>query len=207
LDRVTEQTERRNGRELIQAASIFLASLVYLWFLAKPAPWAGVVLAAAILRHWRSQSDTLVSLGLGWPHVACSFRRWATLWLVCTALFLYIGRNRLYDVRILERGAMYFVWCLIQQTVYQTIVYRSLRDNLRSRWVAAAVAGVAFSLVHAPNPILVGGTLIWGIASSLLFEVCPSAPALALLQVMLSSMLMWLTPYDLHHGFRIGPFY
>ncbi len=91
--------------------------------------------------------------------------------------------------------------------VFQSMTYVPLRNSLTDRRVAASLAGVAFALAHAPNPVLVPATLAWGIAACLLFERCRSVWGLALLQVMLSSMLMWATPPRLHHGFRIGPYY
>jgi hypothetical protein len=53
----------------------------------------------------------------------------------------------------------------------------------------------------------VPATFLWGVASSWLFERLPSIPALALLQWMLSSILYEFSPYDWHHGFRVGPGY
>jgi hypothetical protein len=82
-----------------------------------------------------------------------------------------------------------------------------LRKNLRSLALAAGLAGLAFAAAHAPNPILLPATFVWGIASSLLFERCRTVWGLALMQVMLASMLLWTTPAEMNHGFRIGPYY
>jgi hypothetical protein len=55
--------------------------------------------------------------------------------------------------------------------------------------------------------VLVWGCLFWGAASSLLLGSCRSVLALAVMQVFLSSTAMSVTPYEIHQGFRIGPFY
>ena len=50
-------------------------------------------------------------------------------------------------------------------------------------------------------------TALWGAISSYLFERWPSIVALALIQLMFSSLLYELTPWEWHHGFRVGPGY
>jgi membrane protease YdiL (CAAX protease family) len=105
------------------------------------------------------------------------------------------------------RGALlYFLWSCLQQLTLQSMIYLPLRTALPPI-KAAFFTGLIFAVVHAPNPVLVVGTLIWGMAAPLLFERWRSIWALGLAQVALSSLLLQLTPYRLNHGFRIGPFY
>ncbi len=194
-------------REIAEAFTFFCAVLLFLWFLAIPLPWTGGLLLVAIGISWRRRSLGWASLGLGWKELRCSARRWSVLWIVCTLLFVVLGHRTLFSLPRLEGGLVYFVWSAAQQVVYQSMIFMPLRKNLRSLALAAGIAGFAFAAVHAPNPILVPATLVWGIASSLLFERCRTVWGLALMQVMLSSMLMWVTPAELHHNFRIGPYY
>jgi len=183
------------------------AVLAYLWFLVIPLPWAGVVLLAAVGFSWRRRALRVTALGLGWREFIASFAAWRWLWIVCTLLFVALGYRFVFRWSALEGGLIYLAWSVAQQVVYQSMTYMPLRLHLRRVAPAAGLAGLAFALVHAPNPVLLPATLVWGAASSLLFERCRSVWGLALLQVMLSSVLMWVTPPALHHGFRIGPYY
>jgi len=194
-------------REIAEAFAFFCAVLLFLWFLVIPAPWTGVLFPLAVGLSWRRRSLNWTSLGLGWRELRSSFRRWRVLWIVCTLLFLVLGYHFRLRPSMLERGLIYFVWSAVQQVVYQSMMFMPLRKNLRSLALAAGLAGLAFAAVHAPNPILVPATFAWGIASCLLFERCRTVWGLALMQFMLSSMLLWVTPVQLNHNFRIGPRY
>ena len=202
-----ERPERNNDRgELILSAAAVIATEAYIWLLAGRARWTIVVPIALIALLWRRQSQTLDSLGLGFPAFVRSLRLWRVLWIVSALLFLLIGRHALFSVHVLLRGCVYFVWCVVQQLAFQSVVYSVFRKDL-GRWAAALVAGLVFALLHSPNPVLMAGTLVWGFASGLLFDNCRSVVGLALLQVMFSSLLLWLAPYELHHGLRVGPSY
>jgi membrane protease YdiL (CAAX protease family) len=198
---------QRRAREIAEAIAFFLALLAYLWLLAIPFPWAGVLVLLAVAVSWRRRSLTPQSLGLGWEEFRASGRRWGGVWIFSVALFLILGYRSLFSFAALTHGAVYFTWAAAQQVVYQSMTYLPLRDNLKSRWLAAGLAGVAFSIMHVPNPVLVPATLVWGVASSLLFERSRTVWGLALLQMMLSSTLFWITPPELNRDFRIGPYY
>jgi hypothetical protein len=194
-------------RELLETAAFFLGVLVFLWFLVIPFPLAGVALLAPIILAWRRRSESLTSLGLGLRAFLRSFRAWSVIWAATGLAFFLFAFRALGSWAVLQQGFVYFVWSAAQQLVFQSMTYVPLRRSLTDARLAALIAGLAFALVHAPNPVLVPATLVWGTAACLLFERCGSVLGLALLQMMLSSMLMWTTPASLHHGFRIGPYY
>lgn len=198
---------QRRVSDLAEAIAFFLAVLAYLWWLAIPFPWAGVLVLLAVAVSWRRRSLTPKSLGLGWAEFLASGRRWSVVWIFSLSLFLILGQRKIFGVPALAHGALYFAWAAAQQVVYQSMTYLPLRDYLNRRRLAAGLAGVAFSVMHLPNPILVPATYAWGVASSLLFERCRTAWGLALLQVVLSSTLFWITPRELNRNFRIGPYY
>jgi hypothetical protein len=193
--------------DLAEAAAFFLALLLFLWFLARPLPWTGVMLPAAVVLSWRRRALTAASLGLGWKQLRRSVRNWSVLWVLSIVLFVALGHRVLFRLAVLEQGCVGFAWAAVQQVVYQSMIYMPLGNNLRSRRLAAGLSGLAFALAHVPNPVLVAGTLVWGVAACFLFERCRSVWGLALMQVMLSSMLFWVTPAELNRNFRIGPYY
>ena len=198
---------QRRASEIAEAIAFFLALLAYLCLLVIPLPWSGVLILLAVAVSWHRRTLTPKSLGLGWEELRASGRRWTGGWVFSVALFLILGYRSLFSLAALEHGAVYFAWAAAQQVVYQSMTYLPLRDNLKSRWLAVGLAGAAFSIMHVPNPVLVPATLLWGIASSLLFERCRTVWGLALLQMMLSSTLFWITPPELNRHFRIGPYY
>lgn len=197
----------QSARGVAEAAAFFAAVLVYLWVLVIPWPWTGVLLLAAVAVSWRRRSLTARELGLGRRALMSCWRSWAPLWILSAGLVLAQGSGRLFHLRTLTDGAAYFAWSALQQVVYQSMTYLPLRDSLESRRWAAALAGLGFAAVHAPNPILLPATFVWGTLSSLLFERCRSVWGLALLQTMLSSVLLWVAPPELSRSFRIGPYY
>jgi hypothetical protein len=199
----------RNSRqsELFLAAAIFVATEMYIWLAAAGGRWTIVFPIALVLILWRGQAQSPASLGFRFATFLQCFRQWYVLWIPSVALFLFLGRHILFHTNVLVRGCVYFVWCALQQTLYQSVIWGVLRKNVNRRWAAAIFAGLLFALLHAPNRVLILGTLFWGIAASLLFESCRTVIGLALLQVIFSSMLLWETPYPLNRGFRTGPAY
>jgi len=193
--------------EVAEAAAFFVAVLGYLWLLVIPLPWTGVLLVAGVALSWRRRRLTAQELGLSWRPLASCWRSWAPLWILSAGLVLGLGHGRLFHLRTLTDGGAYFAWSALQQVVYQSMTYLPLRESVGGRRRAAALAGLAFAAVHAPNPILIPATLVWGTVSSLLFERCRSVWGLALLQTMLSSALLWIAPPHLSRSFRIGPYY
>ncbi len=188
------------------SALIFLSAEAYIWIFAAHARY--VVLAPLLLVGilWRSEKQTPASLGLAVEPFLRSFRDWRMLWIFTSALFLFLGRHTLASGYVLVRGCFYFGWCAIQQMLFQSVICSPLRKALPAN-IAVLFAALFFAVLHWPNPILVPATFIWGALSMLLFEKCRTVFSIALLQVMWSSMLLWLAPYHLTHGFRIGPWY
>jgi hypothetical protein len=198
---------QRRVREIAGAIGFFLALLAYLWLLAIRLPWSGVLVLLAVAVAWRRRSLTPKSLGLEWDDFRASGQRWVVVWIFSVSLFLVLGYRSLFSFAALTHGAVYFAWGAAQQVVYQSMTYLPLRENLKSRGLAAGLAGAAFSIMHFPNPILVPATFVWGVASSLLFERCRTVWGLALLQTMLASTLFWITTLELNRNFQIGPYY
>ncbi len=197
----------RDRAELGLSAAIILATEAYIWLGTTTARWTIVFPIALIALLWCRQSQTLDSLGLRFSTFIRSLRQWHVLWIATVVLFLLLGWDALFRPSVLLRGCIYFVWCLLQQLTFQSVVYSVWRKQFPQRWAAALLAGLVFALLHAPNPVLMAGTLLWGVVSCLLFENCRSVLGLALLQVMFSSILLWMVPYEVHHGLRVGPSY
>ena len=131
--------------------------------------------------------------------------RW---WLAsCMAAVMIVCWMRAIPAHLVYRWFVYLSWCIIQQLLFQNMVYRRLAAAFGSSWRTSICAGALFAALHIPNPILVPATFLWGTVSTRMFESRPSIPALPLWQALLSILLYWLTPVELNHQFRVGPGY
>ena len=198
---------KRDRSGVVEALVFTAATLVYIWALRPDAAWTVWILvawSAVTLARTSKLPDEAGLSPLGFAQTIFAWRYAVLAGLLALSLVL---RERLAEPELLLRGAAYFVWCCIQQTVYQNVVYRRMKNSFGAGVQAWLLSGLMFALAHLPNPVLVPATAAWGVASSYLFEKWPSIPALALVQVTLSSLLYELTPLSWHHGFRVGPGY
>lgn len=198
---------KRTKTGLIEALAFTAAVLAYIWVFRFRAPWTLSLLLAWVVTACLLHRETVDSCGLSARRFAQAVVAWRYLWPGALLALGLVLQERLVDPELLARGALYFSWCCVQQVVYQNLVYRRLRAGIGSEAPPWLLSGLLFGLVHWPNPVLVPATALWGTISSYLFERWPSIVALALVQFMFSSLLYELTPWDWHHGFRVGPRY
>src|SRR5262245_56617631 len=156
---------------------------------------------------WLVHGHTVASLGFSVRALLRCVARWRLLFLLLVVLWVVIEAWTLGSVLTWWHAGRYLVWCVIQQAVYQSMVFLPFHRICGRPSLVALIAGVLFALVHLPNPVLVPTTFVWGLCSSLLFARYPSVLGLAVLQVLLSAIGVAVLPLALHHGFRVGPFY
>jgi Type II CAAX prenyl endopeptidase Rce1-like len=198
---------KRSKVGLIEALAFSAAVLAYIWVFRFRAPWTLWLLVAWAAVAYTVHRETPDSTGLSMRCFLQALADWRYLWPGALLALGLVLQQRLADPQLLARGGAYFVWCCVQQAVYQNLVYRRLRASLGTHPPPWLLSGMIFGLVHWPNPVLVPVTAVWGALSSYLFERWPSVPALALVQFLFSTLLYELTPWDWHHGFRVGPRY
>jgi hypothetical protein len=186
-----------------EAVAFAAGAMLFIWRPREVSPyWVAVLVAAMLASFWR-HAETAVSLGLGIDAGLRAGRAWWPAWLVLIPVTLWLARNRLSGAA--GHALVYLVWCVAQQLAYQKMVSDRLREGLGPGWGTRTVSGALFAMVHAPNPVLMPATFVWGIASSYLFERFPSVIALGILQFFLSTVLFLLTPLAWNHGMRVGP--
>ena len=192
---------------MLVALGFMAAVLIDIWLLRPITAWGDALPAACAALSFVGRRESVQSLGLTARQFTEALRAWAVPLAACLAAAgvgcAVSGR----PVYLLVRGAAYFAWCALQQFLLQDVVYRNVRAAAGPTWASSAVSGILFAIVHAPNPILAPATLLWGMLSTRLFERHPSVFALALLQTLLSALLLWATPPALSHDFRVGPGY
>jgi len=197
----------RSAAGLAEAFGFTAVVLADIWYLRPNSAWWDLLPLACVTVSMFAHRETLTSLGLSGAEFVAAVRSWRIplIAAVIAAIAGCILEGRPWF--LLFRGFLYFLWCVLQQFVLQNMIYRRVRDATGSVWSACVLAGILFAAAHVPNPVLVPATLLWGIAAARLFESRPSIIALALLQTTLSALLLWLTPDDWSHQFRIGPGY
>ena len=188
---------------MIEALVFTALVLIDVWSVHSRIFWSsvcGVFALVSLLAHRDS-------LGLSMPEFGAAVRAWRVPLTISAAAVAAGLLLKEHPLNLLLRGLVYFVWCIVQQILLQHLVYRRLRVVLGATWTASLLAGVLFTVVHIPNPVLVPATFVWGTLATRLFEHRPSILAIALLQALLSSLLIWLTPAAWNHQFRVGPGY
>jgi hypothetical protein len=198
---------KRDKSGVVEPLIFAAATLVYIWTLRQSAPWTICLLvlwSGVILVRLGGSTD---EIGLSPQRFSEALVAWRGGFLAGLVALCLVLQQRLTEPETLFQGSLYFVWCCIQQLVYQNVIYRRARTSLGAGRPAWIFCGLVFGIVHLPNPVLVPATTVWGTISSYLFERRPSIPALALAQVALSSLLYEVTPMAWRHGFRVGPAY
>jgi len=97
----------------------------------------------------------------------------------------------------------YAIWAAVQQFLLQDFVLLRLLRVLSAKHAAIAAA-LLFSLAHLPNPILTPLTLVWGLASCLLFLRYRNLYPLAVAHAILGITLAISVPGHVDHNMRVG---
>lgn len=196
---------QRNHRSILEVLLFTGGVVAYLWL--RTWPWAiviPVVLLVATALAFRARSEGVDSLGLNLRLFVRSLTEWRVWYLASLVGLVIIGGERLLLPGLLYRGFRYFLWCVVQQVLYQNMVAKPMLGACKTPARACGAAAALFAAVHAPNPVLIPATFVWGGLSCRMFVRLRSAVGLALLQTLLSSLLYWITPLAWHRGFRVG---
>jgi membrane protease YdiL (CAAX protease family) len=101
----------------------------------------------------------------------------------------------------------YAAWALAQQYLLQAFVLRRFRQAGLPQTRACAMAAGLFSLLHAPNWLLVGLTAGMGTLWCRLFLRRPNILTLGLSHVTLSLLVYYAWPVSWLGNLTIGPMY
>ena len=146
-------------------------------------------------------------LGLGWPGLLAS--AWilpAAVVLAAVSIFCAAKMGTLHP---LYKGDFahvsgYVLWTIYQQFLLQDFVMDRLLAMVCSENAAVLIAGVLFAAAHMPNLTLAAATLVWGVASCVLFRRYRNLWALGLAQGLLGLCFAVCVPDALHHHLRVG---
>jgi membrane protease YdiL (CAAX protease family) len=105
---------------------------------------------------------------------------------------------------LMGRVRGYIVWSLLQQFMLQDYFLLRLLRLMPSKAAAVSTASLLFASAHIPNPVLMLGTLLWGIAACTLFLRYRDLYSLGVAHCLLGICIAVTVPAHIHHGMRVG---
>ncbi len=96
------------------------------------------------------------------------------------------------------------LWALFQQYALQGFINRRAQLALGAGTRSILLVAVVFSLIHLPNPLLTGLTLIGGLIWAAIYQRVPNLFALALSHTVVSLLLALSLSSDLFYNLRVG---
>jgi len=200
---------RSPRRDLIELAVAYTLILLVIW---SPRPWQGIlrwVAAAAVLAIAAFSFEGLQAMGLRRENFLRSL--WivgAALLLSAVAVVLAVWVRTLHvpatPLLFIKTYAGYILWTFVQQLLMQCFFLARILRLLPNPKIAAVVTALIFAAAHLPNPLLAPVTLLWGLASCLLFLRYRNLYTLALAHAILGVTLTIAVPAAVHHNMRVG---
>ncbi len=194
--------------------AIFFALLVsYIWLWKEAFPGHRAVVLALYVgigleTHWRRR-ESARAIGFRLDNLG-AFTRLAVRWLAlpvvaAAAAGLALGGGAFPAPAQWPLNVGWSVaWGTAQEYGLACVFYRRLRDLLRAPQATLAAAAV-FSLLHLPNPFMVGLTLALGLVACALYERHPNVLGLGLVHGATSFLLANSLPGWLTFDWMVGP--
>src|ERR1700722_2891181 len=105
---------------------------------------------------------------------------------------------------LMGRVRGYLVWSLLQQFMLHDYFLLRLLRLMPTKGAALATAAILFASAHIPNPVLIIGTLLWGLAACVLFLRYRDLYSLGVAHCILGICIAVTVPAHIHHGMRAG---
>jgi membrane protease YdiL (CAAX protease family) len=197
------------SRDLIELAVAYALILLVIW---SPRPWQRIlwwVAAAAVLAIAAASFQGLQAMGLRRENFLRS------LWIVglasllsAVAVVLAIWLRTLHvpptPLLFIRTFAGYILWTFVQQLLMQCFFLARILRLLPNPKLAVLVTALIFAAAHLPSPILAPLTLLWGLASCLLFLRYRNLYTLALAHAILGVTLAITVPGPVVRNMRVG---
>jgi membrane protease YdiL (CAAX protease family) len=170
--------------------------------------WIGLIGAAWIIGRTVTSGRSAEELGLG----VSGFRQSAwiiTAALVAAAVLLLTGwyfgwlHGLISPVSVSTHVIAYSAWAFQQEFILQAFLFLNLLPVL-GKPRAILFSGIAFSLAHVPNPVLMLATLVIGLCFTAGFARYRNIYALAIAHAVLGLSVAVALPADLHRNMRVG---
>ena len=107
-------------------------------------------------------------------------------------------------LQFLQRYGGYAIWSFLQEFLLLNFFLLRLLRLIPGRYKAALAASSLFAFVHLPNPVLTPLTLLWGLASCLIFLRYRNLYIPAVGHAILGITIAITVPGPLDHNMRVG---
>ena len=200
---------RSRRRDLIELAGIYALLLIVIWT-PRPWQWSLWAIAVACIATLSVVSfNGLAPMGFRSANLVRSL--WAVGVSVGVALIAVTVADRLHTLRMPATPVLFFrqygvyaVWACIQQVILQSFFLSRLLRLLPNAIAASGLAAGMFAIAHLPNPILTVATLIFGLASCLLFLRYRNLWTLAMSHAILGIGIAVTIPVQVDHNMLVG---
>jgi hypothetical protein len=198
---------------LVEALGFAALVGMYIWKWQAASPRSWWILAAWMVGSALVRRDTPKTLGWRADNLWAATRKAVPFFVIASLAVcgagLFMGMLQRLPAHWIEprRFTGYLAFCLLQQVALNSFLTNRLLGYFEKTWRAALLAGVLFSALHWPNPVLVPLTLVGGAAMSWLFARERNILPLVFGQAVLGALVWWAFPLAWHHSMRVGPGY
>ena len=190
--------------------------LSYIWLWHAQFHGAALLILAlyfgvGILSHVR-RGESLRHLGLRIDNFPRAMRAVAFVVVPAIAATLVLGfAIGSWHFREWEHPVIQVLWMLGWATAQQygllCFFYLRFSEILAGPWAAIVGSSAIFATMHAPNPFLIGVTLVAGTVACTIYRRVPNLLAIGIGHAAISYVLLCALPFSVTHGLRVGPGY
>ena len=212
-----ERTEEISGRALAiwEIVSVVVSCLIAEWVVLAFVGRGKLVLAipvvlalALMIFSHRAYGESARDIGFRFDNFAADVKQLFLPTLAAIVLVMLVSRNLSPRDPWRWRFLLVPVWALFQQYVLQGYINRRVQivlgDSWKEGWKSALLVGLVFGVVHLPNPVLFGLTVVGGAIWAFIYQRTPNLFALALSHAVVSVAVALLFPPLWINSLRVG---
>lgn len=117
----------------------------------------------------------------------------------------YLAGTLRWELALIRRIFWYFFWAAFQQLFFQIFFTTQFKKVFANKYWVALCSALVFSLIHLPNSVLMGATLVSGFFWALIYFHFPNLFTIAVSHATLAVLLKFSLSNALTFGLRIGP--
>jgi hypothetical protein len=203
------------GFALWEILSVVTSCLIVEWVVSSFAGNSKIVAAipialalAFMFFSHRERGETTTDIGFRFDNFWVSARLLVLPTIIAGVLIVLLswyGRGSEFNLAPLRpRFLTLPLWALFQQYALQGFINRRAQLVFGQGLKGIALVGVLFAVLHLPNPLLAGLTLVGGVLWATVYQRQPNLFALALSHATLSLLLALSLPPHVVYNLRVG---
>lgn len=187
--------------------SCLIAEWVVLAFVGRSKLVLAIPIALAlmlmIVSH-RAYGERLREIGFRWDNFAAAAKLLIVPTVAAIAVVVLIPTNVSPKDPLRWRFLLVPLWALFQQYVLQGYINRRVQIVFGRGWKSVVTVGLLFGLVHLPNPVLFGLTVVGGAIWAWVYQRAPNLFALAVSHALVSLTVVLFFPPQWINSLRVG---